>query len=117
MKLSLLTLLVMLSALLPASAAEDAEMIELAWKRGCFNCHDVDATVRGPAWRDVAERYRGDASAEGELFVKIRDGSSGHWGDDRMSANRRVPEEEIRALLTWLLALEPAAKQQENTGK
>jgi cytochrome c len=117
MKYSLLAVLVMSTASLPVSAAGDEEMIELAWKRGCFNCHDVDRTVRGPAWRDVAERYRGDTSAEDALFVKVRDGSSGNWGDDRMSANRRVPEEDIRALLSWLLALEPAAKQQEDMGK
>lgn len=95
------------------SASDDNEMIELAWKRGCFNCHDVDQTLRGPAWRDVAERYRGDAAALDELIVKVRDGSRGNWGNDHMTPNRRVPEADIRALVSWLLALEPATNEQQ----
>lgn len=82
------------------------DMIELAWKRGCFNCHDVEENVRGPAWRDVARRYRDDAGALERLVVTVREGGSGNWGDDRMSPNRRVPEEDIRTLVQWLLDLE-----------
>lgn len=81
-------------------------MIELAWKRGCFNCHEVDTKLRGPAWLDVAERYRGDDTAFETLVAKVRDGGSGNWGDDYMSPNRRVPEEDIRTLVGWLLMLD-----------
>lgn len=85
---------------------EREEMVELAWKRGCFNCHEIDTTIRGPAWIDVAERYRDDDTALERLVVKVRDGGSGNWGDDYMSPNRRVPEEDIRKLVGWLLALD-----------
>ena len=61
----------LLSALLLTGAAfaemsheaDDEAMIDLAWDSGCFNCHDLDDTLRGPAWRDVAERYRDDDEA------------------------------------------------------
>ncbi len=86
--------------------ADREEMIELAWKRGCFNCHEIDKTIRGPAWVDVAERYRGDDEALERLVVKVRNGGVGNWGDDPMTANRRVPEEDIRTLVGWLLSLE-----------
>jgi cytochrome c len=103
---------------MPAAATEaDAEnpetMIELAWDSGCFNCHDLDQTVRGPAWRDVAKRYRGDAEAFARLREKIRDGGSGSWGDDRMSPNRRVPMEDIDRLLAWLLTLDDPVEAAE----
>jgi cytochrome c len=81
-------------------------MIDLAWKSRCFNCHDVQDEVRGPAWVEVARRYRGDDEAFELLVERVRDGSSGNWGDDRMSPNRRVAEEDIRALVKWLLTLE-----------
>lgn len=96
---------------LPTAAAEadagNAEaMVALAWDSGCFNCHDLDQAVRGPAWRDVAKRYRGDAEAFARLREKVRDGGSGSWGDDRMSPNRRIPMEDIDRLLAWLLTLD-----------
>lgn len=90
-----------------AQADEDAEsMVELAWDSGCFNCHDLDETVRGPAWRDVAERYRADEQAFTMLREKVREGGAGNWGEDRMSPNRRVPVEDIDRLVRWLLTLE-----------
>ncbi|MFP3468380.1 c-type cytochrome, partial [Leifsonia sp. SIMBA_070] len=74
-------------------------MIDLAWDSGCFNCHDVDKTLRGPAWRDVAERYPDDDETFERLVNKVRQGGSGNWGDERMTANTRVPMEDIRTLV------------------
>ena len=81
-------------------------MIELAEKSRCFNCHDVHDEVRGPPWVKVAERYRGDDSAFERLVTTVKEGGSGNWGDDRMSPNRRVSDENIRILVRWLLTLE-----------
>jgi len=101
-------------ALLPAmqylhadgSPPDDEAMIELAWDSGCFTCHDVDERVRGPAWRDVARRYRDDPEAFERLVATVIAGGGGNWGDDAMTANRRVPEADVRTLVEWLLALE-----------
>jgi cytochrome c len=93
-------------ALADPQSADDEVMIELAWDSGCFNCHDVHEHIRGPAWAEVARRYRGDEGAFERLVEKVIVGGSGNWGDDAMSPNRRVPEEDIRALVGWLLTLE-----------
>jgi cytochrome c len=87
-------------------SAGDEAMLELAWDSGCFNCHDVHERIRGPAWVEVARRYRGDDDAFERLVETVISGGSGNWGDDTMSPNRRVPEEDIRTLVEWLLALE-----------
>jgi cytochrome c len=42
----------------------DPAMLDLADRSRCLTCHDVDETVRGPAWRDVAKRYRGRPEVE-----------------------------------------------------
>ena len=42
----------------------DPAMLELADQSRCLGCHDVEVTVRGPAWRDVAKRYRGKPEVE-----------------------------------------------------
>lgn len=81
-------------------------MLALAEKSRCLNCHEVRETIRGPAWIDVAERYRGQADALEALVLKVRNGGSGVWGDDYMSPNRRVAEEDVRTLVEWILKLE-----------
>lgn len=86
--------------------ADDEAIIELAWDSGCFNCHDVHERIRGPAWIEVAQRYRDDGDALERLVNTVIEGGSGNWGDDVMSPNRRVPEEDVRTLVAWLLALE-----------
>lgn len=65
----------------------DQAMIDLVWKSRCFNGHDVQEKIRGPAWVEVARCYRGDDTAFERLVVTVREGSSGNWGDDRMSPN------------------------------
>lgn len=87
-------------------AAGDEAMIELAWDSGCFNCHDLHERVRGPAWTEVARRYRNDADAYERLVQTVIEGGGGNWGEDAMSPNRRVPEEDVRRLVAWLLALD-----------
>jgi cytochrome c len=107
-------ILALLVAGLPAATAvgteppppDDEAMLELAWDSGCFNCHDLRERIRGPAWVEVARRYRGDDAAFATLVQKVISGGSGNWGDDAMSPNRRVPEDDVRALVEWLLGLE-----------
>lgn len=95
-----------LLATTPALAAnDDAAMLDLADKSRCTACHDVRDKVTGPAWIDVAKRYRNDAGALERLVVKVRDGGSGAWGTVPMSPNKRVPEENIRKLVGWILSL------------
>lgn len=85
--------------------ADDAAMLELADKSRCTACHDVRDKVTGPAWIEVAKRYRGDDSALERLVVKVRDGGAGNWGNVPMSPNKRVSEDNIRKLVSWILAL------------
>lgn len=102
----LLSVLVLLSrGALAAPPAVDPAMLELADRSRCLTCHDLDETVRGPAWRDVARRYRGKPEVEDALVSKVHEGGGGAWGNDYMSANKRVGLENIRVLVRWILAL------------
>lgn len=96
----------LVALLLAAPAvADDSAMQELADKSRCTACHDIHEKVTGPAWIEVAKRYRGDANAVERLVIKVRDGGSGNWGTVPMSPNKRVSEDNIRKLVTWILAL------------
>lgn len=107
MKLKILLLFGALAVNVAAAAPKDekAAMLELADQSRCLTCHDVDETIRGPAWRDVAKRYRGQPEVEDRLVQKVHDGGGGAWGNDFMSSNKRAGMENIRTLVHWILSL------------
>jgi cytochrome c len=83
----------------PALAQE-----ELAKKSGCFACHAVDKKLVGPAYKDVAAKYRGQKDAEAKLFKKVKEGGTGVWGTVPMPPNSHVPDADIKALVKWVLS-------------
>lgn len=91
--------IVALAVALPAGAQE-----ELAKKHGCFACHTVDKKMVGPGYKDVAAKYRGDKGAEAKLVDKVKKGGAGVWGQVPMPPNAQVPDNDIRALVKWILS-------------
>jgi cytochrome c len=89
-----------LAASSPAMASE-----ELAKKHNCLACHSVDKKIVGPAYKDVAAKYRGDKNAEAMLFEKVKKGGVGTWGQIPMPPNATVPDADIKALVKWVLSL------------
>jgi cytochrome c len=84
----------------PAAAQE-----ELAKKHNCLVCHSVDKKVVGPAYKDVAAKYRNDKTAEAKLVDKVKKGGVGVWGQVPMPPNSTVPDADVRALVKWILSL------------
>ena len=78
---------------------------DLAKKHNCFACHAVDKKVVGPAYKDVAAKYRGDKSAPAKLFEKVKKGGAGVWGPVPMPPNAAVPDADIKKLVDWILSL------------
>lgn len=84
----------------------DAEGRKLAQRSGCFVCHAIDKKVVGPAWKDIAAKYRGDAGVEAKLITKVAKGGSGAWGSVPMPANApRVSDVDIKSLVKFVLSL------------
>ena len=88
------------SAALPA-LADDA----LAQSKNCMACHNVDKKVVGPAYKDVAAKYKADKTAADKLAAKIIKGGSGVWGPVPMPANSQVNEAEAKKLANWILGM------------
>jgi len=72
---------------------------------GCTACHSVDKKLVGPAYKDVAAKYRGNKSAEANLIKKVKAGGKGVWGDIPMPPNGHVKDEDIKTLVQWILLL------------
>ena len=66
-----------LAVALPAAADDQTK---LATEKGCTACHAVDKKVIGPAYKEVAKKYKSDAKAADTLAAKVVKGGSGVWG-------------------------------------
>ena len=78
---------------------------DLAKKNNCMLCHSVDNKVVGPAFKDIAAKYKGDDGAAEELASKVKNGTSGTWGNVSMPPNSGVSDEDIKTLVKWILSL------------
>jgi cytochrome c len=89
-----------------AQAAVDmAKGDALAKASNCMACHAIDRKLVGPAYQDVAKKYKGDKGAEAKLFKKVKEGGSGVWGQIPMPANGpKVSDTDIKTLVEWVLA-------------
>jgi cytochrome c len=76
----------------------------LATSKNCMACHAVDKKIVGPAYKDVAAKYKGDKAAVDKLATKIMKGGSGVWGAIPMPANPQVNDAEAKKLAAWILS-------------
>jgi cytochrome c len=87
-----------------AQADKPAPPEAMPAKYGCTACHAVDRKVVGPAFKEVADKYRGQ-EVEAKLAEKIRNGGAGVWGQVPMTPNPQVPDEDLDAVVKWILSL------------
>src|ERR1700677_4902997 len=86
------------------STLSDADAAQFMAKYNCQACHTVDKQLVGPAFRDIANKYRGDVSAASKLQAKVKNGSTGVWGSIAMPPNN-VPAADLQVFIDWLMAL------------
>ena len=88
-------------ALLPVASYAN---LELAQKNGCTACHAIDKKVLGPAYQDVAKKYKSDKEAEAKLVASIRQGGAGKWGAIPMPPQSALSEKDTKTLAKWILS-------------
>ncbi|MCK6395128.1 c-type cytochrome [Zoogloea sp.] len=91
-----------LAAASPVMASE-----EIIKKARCVACHAVDQKRVGPAYKDVAAKYKGQGDAVAVLSAKIRNGGSGHWGQIPMPPHGadKISDADLKAAVEWILKL------------
>jgi cytochrome c len=76
-----------------AASAQEA----LAKSSGCLNCHAVDSKKIGPAYKDIAAKYKGKPDAEAMLSAKISGGKE--------HPAVKASADDVKALVKWVLSL------------
>jgi cytochrome c len=81
---------------LVAGGANAQSGADVAKAKGCLGCHDIAKKKVGPAFKDVAAKYKGDKTAEGNLMAKIKEGK----GHPKVAAS----DAELKAAVGFALA-------------
>lgn len=87
------------------AAGNAAASEKLAQSSGCMTCHSIDRKVIGPGYKEIAAKYHNDKGAAANLVKKVKAGGSGVWGPTPMPPNAHVKEDDIKAIVTWILTL------------
>jgi len=85
-----------------ASAAETGR--KLIEGSDCLSCHQLTKKSIGPAYADVARKYK-DSAVTARLVRKIREGGSGVWGQVAMPAHPALTDEQATAMLAYIMSL------------
>jgi cytochrome c len=98
--------IVLATAALAALASAPARADEaLAKKHNCLACHQIDKKSVGPAYKDIAKKYKGQADAQAKLADKVKKGGQGVWGPVPMPPNAAVPDADINTLVGWIMKM------------
>ena len=101
LKLTAWMLMLELAAFGRAGAAEPQALLQ---KYKCYVCHADTTTKTGPAFVDVATRYRGDSQAAAMLAAAIKDGAHGA-GPWHMPPHPEVSDADARKMIRYILSL------------
>jgi cytochrome c len=71
----------------------------------CRSCHMIDKKSVGPAYLDVATKYKNDPKAAEMLATKIIQGGGGVWGDHVMAAHPQISQQNASTMVSYILGL------------
>jgi cytochrome c551/c552 len=78
---------------------------KVATKYLCFGCHSAEAKLVGPAYREVARKYKSDPEAAAKIAEQVHKGGSGKWGSMIMPPFPQVSDGETKVLIDWILGM------------
>jgi cytochrome c len=69
----------------------------------CFNCHNFNSKSIGPSFYEINKRYPTTKPNIDTLVKRIRQGSSGIWGKEKMPTHPELTAEETKVTVQWIL--------------
>jgi cytochrome c len=90
-------------------AAENLPLgLRLINKSDCKSCHNPTVQTVGPAYVDIARRYRNTADNTATLVGKVKTGGAGNWGQAAMTAHADLPNTDVEIMVKYIMALDSA---------
>jgi len=75
-------------------------------RNDCKTCHNTYVKTIGPAYVDVARKYRNTKENIAMLSSKVIKGGSGVWGEAVMNAHPDIPEEDVNSMVSYIMTLD-----------
>lgn len=69
----------------------------------CFNCHNFNSKAIGPSFFEISKRYPATKGNTDALTARIRNGSSGIWGKEKMPSHPELSDEQIKETVQWIM--------------
>ncbi|MDD3764604.1 MAG: c-type cytochrome [Nevskiales bacterium] len=96
--------LALAAGLMTAFGAQAGAPTDILGKYACSGCHAVDTKIVGPAFAEVAAKYKDKEDLKGYLTQSIRSGGMGKWGQIPMPPQPAITDEELQQVVDWLAA-------------
>lgn len=100
----------------PAHALSSPGLAVMA-RSNCFNCHQFNGKLIGPSLADIARHYPATSATTDTLARRIKEGSAGIWGKEKMPSHPELDPQDIRAMVQWIeqYAAAPGVSYQNGT--
>jgi len=92
---------------LAAQAADDGAAEATARQNNCFKCHSLTKKKDGPAFTEVAAKYKGKADAEARITTHLTTGEKAKFPDGHEEEHKIIKvkdQAELKNLIAWLLS-------------
>ena len=87
------------------TAADLEQGKELVAKSDCLSCHKLDVKLIGPAYKDVAAKYKPTEANYDLLTKKVISGGSGVWGQVAMAPHPSIPPADVKKMVEYVLSI------------
>jgi len=71
----------------------------------CLTCHKEHEKIIGPAYADVAKKYKNTDENVAMLVSKVIAGGQGNWGEIPMSPHPNLSKEDAEAMVKYILTI------------
>lgn len=99
-------------AISPDARAVDVDAAKaLARQNNCFKCHAAEKEKDGPAYKKVAEKYKGKDNAQARLIEHLTTGEKAKFPDGHEEEHKIIQTappkdmDQIKNLVDWILSL------------
>lgn len=106
--------------LVSAASSENPDSVPIGLRRirasDCLNCHAMDRLLVGPAFLEIANKYRDQPNAAAVTVERVQKGSSGVWGKVPMLPHAQHSQQEIQEMVDWVFSVKPDPSSEMVTG-
>jgi cytochrome c len=109
----LFAVLALVAVASPAWSFDSSEAEQQLKANSCVKCHAVDRKKDGPAYRDVAAKFRSQPDAEKKVIYHITSGEMVKLPDGHEERHKKIKsnnEQQLQNLARWILSLEGGTK-------